>query len=162
MRQIDSYGLKSCSFQADIFEKSLHLTSCSSRIFIRRFMLSEFARRMDQSGMLFESIDNIQAIQEIELQYGPSAYGQSHYNADNMYWIGYLYRFWCYTELISSRQVYKIVKPDELNQLYLPYHSLDPGMAIARIKEAKGIGSNDLTQRGVEILRRIRRANQNV
>ena len=43
----------------------------------------------------------------------------------------------------------------ELRDLYYPYHSLDPSQAIERILEAKGKLENDLTQRGVEILRSI-------
>ena len=47
------------------------------------------------------------------------------------------------------------MKPKELRQLYYPYHSLDPAQAIERILESKNLGEEDLTQKGVEILRRI-------
>ena len=66
MRTIDTYGLKICNFQAELFQKSLTETTCSSKIFIRRFMHSDLAKRMDTEGFLFDSIDVTDALSEIE------------------------------------------------------------------------------------------------
>lgn len=38
-----------------------------------------------------------------------------------IYWIGYLYRYFVFIYELSSVQVYKIVKPKELRGLFLPY-----------------------------------------
>lgn len=57
---------------------------------------------------------------------------------------------------MSSKQLYRIIKPEELERLYYPYHSLDPEQAIERIKEAKRLTEEDQIKRGVEILRQIR------
>ena len=71
--------------------------------------------------------------------------------------MGYLYRYWAYIRECSSKSVYKIIKPEELRGLYLPYHSLDPLQAIERIMESKDIVSEeDLIKKGVEIMTRIR------
>lgn len=51
--------------------KSLNETTCSSIIFIRRFMLSDLAKRMDSEGFLFDAIDVTDALCEIEEQFGP-------------------------------------------------------------------------------------------
>ena len=40
---------------------------------------------------------------------------------------------------MTSAQIYKIVKPKELRDLFLPYHTMDPAQAIERILEAKGM-----------------------
>ena len=61
---MDNYGLKLCKFQAELFEKSSDEENCSSKIFIRRFMLSDLAKRMDKDGFLFDAIDIIDAFQE--------------------------------------------------------------------------------------------------
>lgn len=156
MRKIDHYGLKLCNFQAELFQKSLTETECSSKIFIRRFMLSDFAKRMDTDGFLFDAISITDALQEIENQFGPSDYGTTKFSREEIYWTGYIYRYWSYTTGKSSKQIYKITKPEELQKLYFPYHSLDPEVAINRIKEAKGIRDLDEIKRGVEILRKIR------
>ena len=156
MRKMDSYGLSMCRFQAELFENSLDETECSSKIFIRRFMLSDLAKRMDKAGFLFDAICVSDAIGEIEIEFGPSSYGQIRYGRNELYWAGYIYRYWAYTYEKSSKQVYRIVKPDELNKLYYPYHSLSPASAIERILESKGMVQEDEIQRGVEIMRRVR------
>ncbi|WP_199663664.1 hypothetical protein [Eubacterium sp. AF19-12LB] len=56
---------------------------------------------------------NIQAkdiLNMIEEEYGASKYGSVKYNLNELYWIGYLYRYFSYTYNMSSIQVYKIVK----------------------------------------------------
>ena len=151
----DEPGLKLCKIQAKIFESSINKTECSSAVFVRRFMLSDIARRMDDGVFLFESCEEDEVFVEIETQYGKSNYGKEKISAEELYWIGYIYRYWCYTYQITSKQAFKIVKMKELRDLYYPYHSLDPSQAIERILEAKGKLENDLTQRGVEILRSI-------
>ena len=55
MKKIDEEGLKLCALQADIFAESLETTQCSSPIFIRRFMNSRVAARMDHRGFLLEA-----------------------------------------------------------------------------------------------------------
>lgn len=85
---------------------------------------------------------NIQAkdiLNMIEEDYGASKYGSVKYNLNELYWIGYLYRYFSYTYNMSSIQVYKIVKPKELRGLYLPYHTLDPSQAIERILGSKNL-----------------------
>ena len=59
MRKIDSLGLKLCSFQAQLFEESLSKCECSSRIFARRFLNSDLAKRMDNDGFLFEALPHL-------------------------------------------------------------------------------------------------------
>ena len=58
---------------------------------------------------------------------------------------------------MSSAQVYRIVKPKELRDVYLPYHTLDPSQAIERILEAKGlpITEEEELKRQYEIIKRI-------
>ena len=74
-----------------------------------------------------------------------------------MYWIGYVYRYYSYTYEMSSAQVYRIVKPKELRDVYLPYHTLDPSQAIERILEVKGlpITEEEELKRQYEIIKRI-------
>ena len=159
MRKIDSLGLKLCNFQAQLFEESLIQCECSSRIFVRRFLNSNLANRMDKDGFLFESLSIIDALEEIDKQYGESTYGKEKYTVEQMHWIGYIYRYWSYTYELTSKQIYKKIKPEQMKKLYFPYHSLDPRQAIERILEAEGMkvaNELDAISRGVKILRKIR------
>ena len=65
MKKIDSMGLKMCSYQARLFEHSITAAECSSKIFIRRFMYSNLAERMDNTGFLFDSADIAAAMDEL-------------------------------------------------------------------------------------------------
>ena len=159
MRKMDSLGLKICSYPANLFEASLKYTDCSTKIFIRRFMNSELAQRMDKDAFVFDSIDVRDAIDEIEKQYGASSYGVEKFSQEEMHWIGYIYRYWAYISGQSSGQLYKKIKPDYLRKIYFPYHSLDPYQAIERIAEENDIQiENDYGDiaRGVVILRKVR------
>ena len=159
MKKISKDGLLLCELQAETFENSIDKIESSSEIFIRRFMKSEIAKRFDNESVL-ES--NIQANDVLELvieQYGDSDYGSVKYTRNEIYWIGYIYRYFAFTYELTSAQVYKIVKPKELRGVFLPYHTMDPAQAVERILEAKGIlmDENEELNRQYEIFKRIRR-----
>ena len=155
MRKFDDYGLQLCKFQGNLFSSSKTDLPCSSAVFLRRFMFSSTAERMDSDGFLFGSESREDIFYDLECQYGSTDYGKVKYGSEELYWIGFLYRYWCYTRMCSSKSVYRIIKPSELRKLYFSYHSLDPDTAINRIMEAKDIKERDYTAEGVQILRRL-------
>jgi RimJ/RimL family protein N-acetyltransferase len=75
-----------------------------------------------------------------------------------MYWVGYLYRYFCYTYDVSSKQAYKYLPLKYVASTFISYHSLDVSQAIERLLEAKKISfkEEDILRRGVDILRVIR------
>ncbi|MCR4674652.1 MAG: antitoxin [Lachnospiraceae bacterium] len=156
MRKIDNYGRKMCSLQAKVFAQSKEEVSCSSRIFLRRFMYSYVAKRMDKDGFLFGSDSSSDILIEIEDEFGTSDYGREKFDEEELYWIGYVYRYWAYTREIPSKQIYHIIKPEELRTFYLPYHSLDTEVVVERILEAKGRTEEEEFHRAVEIMRQVR------
>ena len=127
MKKMDPFGLKLCSYQAALFEASVRAAECSSAVFIRRFMNSDLAKRMDKPGFLFESLDVKAAIGEAEAQYGASSCGTEKYSPEEMHRIGSLYRYWAYTAERSSRQCCKTVKPGMLRKLFFPLSFSGPG-----------------------------------
>ncbi|MCD7950639.1 MAG: antitoxin [Erysipelotrichaceae bacterium] len=160
MREMDYDGLILCDIQGKLFELSVETEECSSNIFIRRFMNSKVAVRFDNATFLNESTPIETVLDEINEQYGKSTYGSIKFSKNEMFWIGYIYRYMVYVYEIESMKAYKIIKGKELRNLYLPYHTLDPLNAIDRILEAKNINLNPTREekiaRGVEILRKIR------
>lgn len=155
MRKIDEEGLKLCGLQAEVFANSLTRMQCSSPIFVRRFMNSQVASRMDKKGFLLGTSDSVSILDEVDAQYGPTSYGTERYGREELYWLGYLYRYWAYTYEKSSKQIYKQMKAKKLRSLYFPLHSLDPAQAIERILEGLGSEEEDYTEKGVKILREI-------
>lgn len=161
MKKISKDGLLLCELQAEAFENSIDKTDTSSEIFIRRFMKSEIAKRFDNESVLESNIQPNDILELINEEYGISDYGSVKYKRNEIYWIGYIYRYFAFTYDISSAQVYKIVKPKELRGIFLAYHTLDPAQAIERILEAKGmlIDEEEELKRQYEIFRRIRKNN---
>ena len=159
MKKISKDGLLLCKLQAEVFEKSIEKMDTSSEIFIRRFMKSEIAKRFDNESVLESNIQANDVLELINEEYGISNYGSVKYTRNEIYWIGYIYRYFAFTYEMTSAQVYKIVKPKELRGLFLPYHTMDPAQAIERILEAKGMIVDEEAElrRQYEIFKRIRR-----
>ena len=159
MKKIDRDGLLLCELQATAFENSIDKMDSSSEIFIRRFMKSNIAKRMDDKSVLDSNLQANDILQLVDEEYGVSHYGTVKYTHNEMYWIGYLYRYFAFTYELSSAQVYKIVKPKELRGLFLPYHTLDPAQAVERILEAKGmiLDENRELERQYAIFKKVRR-----
>lgn len=160
MKKITKDGLLLCSMQASAFEKSIDKMETSSEIFVRRFMKSKIAKLIDNQSVLDSTIQSNDILDYINEEYGVSNYGSVKYTKDEMYWIGYIYRYFAFTYDLSSAQVYKIIKPKELRSYFLPYHTMDPAQAIERILEAKGMltDEEEELQRQYEIYRRIRKS----
>ncbi len=137
MNEMDYDGLLMCRMQGRIFELSLNSEE-SSPVFIRRYMNSNPALLMDKNWFLNSSQSEWQVLEEIEETYGKSSFGKEKFSLDEMYWIGYVYRFWAYTFDMKSSEIYKICNGNEMRNVYLPYHTMDPLNAIERIMEAKG------------------------
>ena len=158
IKKINRDGLLLCELQAKAFENSIDKMESSSEIFIRRFMKSKIAKRLDNQSILDSNIQANDILTLVDEEYGATDYGSVKYTHNEMYWIGYIYRYFSFTYDLSASQVYKIIKPKELRGLFLPYHTMDPSQAIERILEAKGMFIDEETelQRQYEIFKRIR------
>ena len=158
MIKIDRDGKRLCDIQAELFEKSVSTQDMSSEVFVRRFMNSKIATELDSKAFLDDSKTINDIFNGLDLQYGKTSYGSVKYNKDIMYWVGYLYRYFCYTYDVSSKQAYKYLPLKYVASTFISYHSLDVSQAIERLLEAKKISfkEEDILRRGVDILRVIR------
>ena len=148
MKKIDKDGLLLCELQAAAFENSIDKMDSSSEIFIRRFMRSKIAKNLDNESVLECNIQANDILQLVDEEYGVTDYGSVKYTHNEMYWIGYLYRYFAFTYELSSAQVYKIVKPKELR-----------AVSYTHLMEAKGmiLDENRELERQYEIFKKIRR-----
>lgn len=163
MKKMNRDGLLLCELQATAFENSIKKMDSSSEIFIRRFMRSRIAKRLDDESILNSNIQADDILDLVDEEYGTSNYGSVKYTRNEMYWIGYIYRYFAITYELTSVQVYKIVKPRELRSLFLPYHTMDPSQAIERILEAKNLLADEKSEleRQYKIFRKIRNESKN-
>lgn len=152
MRSIDNVGYELAKYQAGLFAASAGYLNCSSKYFVKKFMNSFLAERMDKVGFLFESLDIYAALDELKEETDLTK-GKEKVATYVLEWIGYLLRFWAYTYEVSSKFIFKHIKLDELVMLYEAYHSLDIEAAISRINEAKKIRYFISIKDAVEILK---------
>lgn len=157
-RKIDRDGLLLCDLQGEAFELSLTAQDTSSEIFIRRFMHSSVAKELDNLRALQTNLHARDILARIDEEYGRSSYGSIKYTPNEIFWIGYIYRYFSYTYSLSSLQVYKMIKPGELRSLFLPYHTMDPAQAIDRILESEKYYTDEESElhRQYKIFRAIR------
>ena len=159
MNEIDELGRKLCSLQGRIFECSIEASACGSAVFVRRFMRSEAARRLDEARAPIDPSTAEQLVEEVDAQFGGKPYGSEKYPANEMHWMGYLYRCLCLSTGMSSKAAYRAIGARELRLLYFPYHSLDAQQAAERILEARGAAQSKRSiEYGVARLREIRAA----
>ncbi len=156
MKPIDRDGLLLCRLQGNIFASSLEYSESSSEIFMRRFMMSNLVKEFDLKAVLNDSLTIAEAFEIIEKEFGKTSYGKVKYNEEVLFWIGYLYRYMAYTYNLSSKSVYKIIKPKEINKRYYIYHTFDCSQAIERILEEKNI-SFDKEKQNERLLKMMRR-----
>lgn len=132
MRKFDSFGLHLAEYQGKIFEESLKRMDCSSLIFLRRFKLSRLANQLDHASQNILFDVNV-AYEQLNEQFPASNYGKEKYSPEALYWLGYIYRYICYTRDISTRLLFKIIPPQKLIANYYVYHTQSEEWVFERI-----------------------------
>lgn len=142
MREFDSNGLRLAEFQATLFEKSVNRFTCSSKIFIRRFLHSNILTVLDKNESAKISFITDEALDEIENQFGKSTYGKIKYSSEALFWMGYLYRYISYTRDIETAFLFKIFKYEQLHELYYTYHTQDNEWCVRNLLELNKLTEN--------------------
>jgi hypothetical protein len=152
MREFDHQGLLLARAQGELFVSSLEQAQCSSPIFIHRFLLSRQAQALDQGTYLASS----EELQNFFLSIQSCHYGKVRYQKEELYWLGYLYRYGAYTYNLSSKALFRLLPASKLILLYQPYHTMDPALALARLLETTSYHSEeDINQRAKMLYRQI-------
>ena len=137
MREFDSLGLKLATFQGDIFERSVDRLNCSSPIFMRRFKYSDYAYKLDNANEN-ELLDPEYAFDEINSQFKETSYGQTKYQKEVMFWVGYMYRYISYTREITTKKAFSIFDVSKLISNYYVYHTQSEEWVISRLLDDIG------------------------
>ena len=136
MRKIDKDGFILCELQAKAFEMSATMSLTSSEIFIRRFMNSQITKSLDSGDVLQTNIQAKDVLERIEEQYGSSEYGSVKYTENELYWIGYIYRYWHYVTGESSKEIYKQAPVKIMKKNYEKLYMMTPEEVIYLLKES--------------------------
>ena len=137
MKTFDHDGLLLAEYQGKLFEKSTEL-SCSTAIFLRRFLHSDLLKKMDTNDVTSLSLDVNDGIYSIQNQFGESDYGKNTYSKNAMFWIGYIYRYISYTRGVTTKFVMRIFPYKQLNDVYYSFHTQDPEWCVHSLLEMNG------------------------
>ena len=121
---------KLCDIQGRLFELSLK-EGYDSETFIKCFMKSKIAFYLDSSYNRYQWMGEEYLLEEIidECKENLTKTGKVIFK-EEIYWIGYIYRFWHYYKNESSNNIYKIASFKTMKINYLMFHTLSPEVAI--------------------------------
>lgn len=135
-REFDLHGLELAEYQGQIFEESVERIDSSSLIFLRRFKKSKIARELDLAHKNLSLLTS-DAFYTLEKEY-PNSYGKNRYSKECMFWMGYIYRYICYTRRCSTPFVMELFKPQKLAELYYVYHTQSEEWVVRNLLELVG------------------------
>ncbi len=131
---LNSIELNLCDMQGKLFELSAN-EGFGSLEFIKSFMLSKTAFDLDKpfnhmqwagEGYIIDRVSEEDTLEK----------GGLIYASETLFWMGYIYRYWHFYTGESSKEIYKQANAELMNALYLAYHTMNPEMAIDRLKES--------------------------
>ena len=126
-REMDAGGLLICRFQADLFSSSLELP-IGSADFIKRFIHSPLCYELDTMGIATKPMQPRAFIAEWKAKLKPT--NGPRWSAEELHWVGYVYRYWAYVDGVPMKRLYSRFPPAQMRRFYPLYHGLDPAAAI--------------------------------
>ncbi|WP_323089925.1 hypothetical protein [Allobaculum sp. JKK-2023] len=123
-----------CDIQGRLFVNALKEGYAPSS-FIPVFMNSSSAAHLDDDYDRLQWAGEEYILEELTdenvIRKGPAG----HFTEEAMFWIGYLYRYWHYYAKELSKDIYKQADEKVMETSYDGFHTLDPEMAVDRLKE---------------------------
>ena len=133
LRQKDDKCYRMASVQASVFEKSAE-RNIPSYFFIQDYMNSDDAESLDNLSFLYGGSSELEIYINICNSLKRKESGNV-YPPEVMHWIGFFYRYAAYLTGISSKKLFKLIPPSDLNKVYPLYHSLEISKAVATVFE---------------------------
>lgn len=121
---------KLCDIQGRLFELSVE-KGFDGESFVKHFMESNVAKALDSSYNRMQWSGEEYLLEELidECQDALKKGGKVA-TKDEIYWIGYIYRYWHYYKNETSKKIYKQAPYERMKINYLMFHTMAPEMAI--------------------------------
>lgn len=150
-REFDTTGMLLAKMQAEIFSDASK-RGFGSYYFLRRFASSSYCKALDSLAILKSSLVPNNFWDENEKTILRSG---TIFQSDVMHWIGYIYRYWCYTENIKLVKLIQKVPIRNLASIYNAYHSLSPEEVVKHLKETLKLDEEERRKKVIEKFRKI-------
>lgn len=130
---MDRLALQLCDIQGRLFELSA-VKGYDSISFIKAFMQSQTAKALDSVYNRMQWAGEEYLLEEIAAEAALPIGGETM-PREVLFWMGYLYRYWHYETGEDSARIYRQAPAQTMQRNYLMFHTMDPAVAIADLKE---------------------------
>ena len=133
-KELSSFELQMCDIQGRLFELA-RTKKAAFPEFAETFMKSKTAEYLDYpydrlqwagEEYIFENLSDETEIKSCD---------NDEYSQEEVYWMGYVYRYWHFYTGEKSGQIYEQADAETMKECYLGFHALDVSMAIDDLKE---------------------------
>ena len=125
-----------CDIQGRLFELSAY-RGIASKDFVTKYMTSKTCEHYDAPYHRLQWCGEEYLLDELSDEYishgVPFPKGEV-YTRDELYWMGYLYRYWHFLKKEPSRAIYRQAPVGMLKKVYPGFHTLDESMAIENLE----------------------------
>ena len=80
-----------------------------------------------------------EGLDSLKEQFGETDYGKEKYPPECLFWMGYMYRYICYTREERTRFVMQLFPHQLMNHVFPAYHTQDPEWVIASLLEDQNL-----------------------
>ena len=130
-----SIELQLCDIQGRLFKLSARW-GISSAEFIKVFMESATAKALDSSYNRMQWAGEEYLLEEVIDEAGDKFEKPGEvYAEEQVYWIGYIYRYWHYVTGEFSKEIYKQAPVKVMKQNYVRLYMMTPEEVIDLLKE---------------------------
>ena len=127
---MNSIEYKLCDIQGRLFELSVE-QGFDSELFVKHFMKSKVAGYLDSVYNRMQWAGEEYLLEEIMDECGDALKKNGNVaTKDEIYWIGYIYRYWHYYKNETSKNIYKQASYKRMATNYLMFHTMAPEIAI--------------------------------
>jgi hypothetical protein len=128
-----SFECQLCDIQGRLFERSA-MKNLDSEDFIGKFMNSKTCAFLDLPYDRLQWAGEEYILEDLLDETDINPVGE-RYGDEELFWTGYIYRYWHYLTGESGVEIYTQAKAKRMKDCYLGFHTLDAVMAIEDLKE---------------------------
>ena len=132
-RALSGFERQLCDIQGRLFERSLK-KGFDSQDFIEKFMNSKTCGFLDLPYDRLQWAGEEYILEDLLDETAVKPVGE-RYGAKELFWTGYIYRYWHYMTGEGGREIYAQAQARRMKDCYLGFHTMDAVMAIEDLKE---------------------------
>ena len=133
IKTLNNFERHLCDIQGRLFENSAK-KGLDSTDFIEKFMNSKTCEFMDMEYDRLQWAGEEYILENLLEETPLRPFGEKYSN-DELFWVGYLYRYWHLLTGEKSRDIYSQATARRMKDCYFGFHALDVSMAIEDLKE---------------------------